>query len=72
MMEFSKDVLTDWRKMADLDGLSQPVRSKSATNKGYSLGSETQTCAAALDKDHTHGDLLRHKGWLQQATRTIG
>jgi hypothetical protein len=44
-------------------------QTKSVTNKGYS-GSETQTCAAALDKDHTHGDLLRHKGWLQQATRT--
>lgn len=65
MMEFSKDVLMDWRKMVDLDGDYIAGRISDATAKGYSLWEPTlKRVPPPYDKDHTHGTLLRHKGLI--------
>lgn len=63
MMEFTKDVLADWRKMADLDGDYLAGKIKSVTDKGYALWEpKLKRIPSPFDKDHAHGDLLRQKG----------
>lgn len=63
MMEFGKDVLGDWRKMADLDGGYLAGKIKGVTDKGYRLWDPAlKRVPPPFDKEHPHGDLLRHKG----------
>ncbi|MBU2992801.1 DUF2461 domain-containing protein [Octadecabacter sp. 1_MG-2023] len=63
MMEFSKDVLMDWRKMVDLDGDHMVGRIRPVTDKGYALWEpKLKRVPPPFDKDHPHGDLLRQKG----------
>ncbi|MEL6958310.1 MAG: DUF2461 domain-containing protein [Pseudomonadota bacterium] len=67
MMEFSKEVLADWRKMVDLDGAYVSERIKSATDKGYTYGTWEKSLKRVpppFDKDHPHGDLLKQKGLI--------
>ncbi len=63
MMEFSKDVLTDWRKMADGDGDYLASKIKGVTDKGYALWEpKLKRIPPSFDKEHAHGGLLRQKG----------
>ena len=63
MMEFSKDVQADWRKMVDLDGGHIASKIASVTNNGYEVWKpKLKRVPAPFDKDHPHGDLLRQKG----------
>lgn len=63
MMEFNKDVLGDWRKMADLDGAYLAGKIDVAVAKGYTPWEpKLKRVPAPFGKDHPHGDLLRHKG----------
>lgn len=63
MMEFSKDVLADWRKMVDLDGAHMASRIAGVTDLGYEVWEpKLKRVPAPFDKDHPHGGLLRHKG----------
>ena len=72
MMDFNKDVLTDWRKMADLDGDYLAGQIKSVTGKGYALWDpKLKRVPPPFDKDHAHGDLLRHKGLVATGHPTL-
>jgi len=63
MPEFTKPVLDDWRKMADLDGAYLEDKIRAATDKGYAPWAPAlKRVPAPYGKDHPHGDLLRHKG----------
>ena len=63
MREFSKEVLADWRKMADLDGAYLTGKIKTLADKGYAVRDPAlKRVPAPFGKDHPHGDLLRHKG----------
>jgi len=63
MMEFTKDVLMDWRKMVDLDGDHLMRRISAVTEQGYTLWApKLKRIPPPFDKDHPHGALLRHKG----------
>jgi len=65
MMEFSKDVLNDWRKMADMDGDYMSNKIKSVTGKGYvKREPKLKRVPSEYGKDHPHSDLLRHKGLI--------
>ena len=63
MMEFSKPVLADWRKMVDLDGAYIAGKLKQLTDKGYApWDPKLKRVPPPFDKDHPHGALLRQKG----------
>ena len=63
MMEFTKDVLIDWRKMVDLDGDHMATKISSVTDQGYALWDpKLKRVPPPFDKDHPHGTLLRQKG----------
>ncbi|SMX37558.1 TIGR02453 family protein [Octadecabacter ascidiaceicola] len=63
MREFTKDVLMDWRKMADLDGSYLSSRIKILESKGYAIREPVlKRAPPPFPKDHPYGDLLRHKG----------
>ena len=65
MMEFSKDVLDDWRKMADMDGDYMSGKIKAVEAKGYTKRDpKLKRVPSEYGKDHPHGDLLRHKGLI--------
>ncbi len=65
MMEFSKDVLTDWRKMADMDGAYLTGKIEAVEAKGYARRApKLKRVPSEYGKDHPHGDLLRHKGLI--------
>jgi len=68
MMEFSKDVLNDWRKMADLDGAYLQGKIDAARAHGFSPWPPAlKRVPTAYGKDHAHDDLLRHKGLVMAA-----
>lgn len=68
MMAFSKDVLMDWRKMVDLDGAYIADKILIARAAGFSTWEpELKRVPPPFDKDHTHGELLRHKGLVVAA-----
>ncbi|AKS45539.1 TIGR02453 family protein [Octadecabacter temperatus] len=72
MMEFSKEVLTDWRKMVDLDGAYIAQKLKLVTDKGYAPWEpKLKRVPSPFDKDHAHGDLLRHKGLVVTGTPAL-
>lgn len=63
MIEFSKDVLMDWRRMVDLDGGYIAGKINDAAAHGYSTWDpKLKRVPSTFDKDHPYGDLLRHKG----------
>ena len=63
MMEFTKDVLLDWRKMVDLDGDHIAHQIAKVTRAGFAQWDpKLKRIPAPFDKDHPHGDLLRQKG----------
>lgn len=63
MMAFQKDVLADWRKVVDLDGGYVRGRIDSAAKSGFAPWAPTlKRVPPPFDKEHPHGDLLRHKG----------
>lgn len=65
MMEFSKDVLADWRKMVDLDGAYIASKLMQVTDKGYARWEpKLKRVPSPFDKAHPYGDLLRHKGMV--------
>jgi len=56
LMEFNKDVLADWRKMADLDGAYIASKIKVATDHGYAPWEPTlKRVPPPFDKDHAYG-----------------
>jgi len=64
-MEFTKDVLNDWRKMADMDGDYMSNKIQSVESKNYIRREpKLKRVPAEYGKDHPHGDLLRHKGLI--------
>ena len=65
MMEFSKDVLADWRKMVDLDGARIAGLLAKAEEAGFGLSNWTPALKRVpppFPKDHPHGALLKQKG----------
>lgn len=63
MMEFTKEVLADWRKMADLDGAYLQGKIDAAKAKGFTPWEpKLKRVPAPFGKDHPYGELLRHKG----------
>jgi len=65
MMEFQKEVLEDWRKMADLDGAFLSAKIKQATDHGYRLWEpKLKRVPPSFDKEHAYANLLRHKGLI--------
>ncbi len=69
MMEFSKEVLADWRKMVDLDGAYITQKLSLVTDKGYTPWEpKLKRVPSPFDKDHAHGDLLRQKGLVVTGT----
>lgn len=63
MREFSKLVLRDWRKMADMDGDYLAGKIAAASAHGFMPWEPAlKRIPAPFDKDHPHGSLLRHKG----------
>jgi len=65
IMEFTKDVLNDWRKMADMDGDYISNKIQSVESKNYiRTEPKLKRVPAEYGKDHPHGDLLRHKGLI--------
>lgn len=63
MREFTKEVLMDWRKMADLDGAYLSSKIKMLDDKGYTVRDPIlKRVPPPFSKDHPYGDLLRHKG----------
>lgn len=68
IMDFSKDVLGDWRKMVDLDGDYVAGKIKAAQTHGFTAWEpKLKRVPAPFSKDHPHGDLLRHKGLVMAA-----
>ena len=63
MPDFTKPVLDDWRKMADLDGDYLAGKIDTAKAKGYAPWDPAlKRVPSPFGKDHPHSDLLRHKG----------
>ena len=63
MMEFTKEVLMDWRKMADLDGAYLQDKIDTAQASGFTPWEpKLKRVPPPYDKDHPHGALLRQKG----------
>lgn len=63
MMEFSKEVLGDWRKVVDLDGDYVAGKIATAAEHGFSPWEpKLKRVPPQFDKNHPHKDLLRHKG----------
>jgi uncharacterized protein (TIGR02453 family) len=68
MMEFAKEVLADWRKMADLDGAYIQGKIDAAKDKGFTPWEpKLKRVPPHYGKDHPHGELLRHKGLVMAA-----
>jgi uncharacterized protein (TIGR02453 family) len=65
MMEFGKDVLGEWRKMAEMDGAYLAGRIEAAQKHGFTPWEpKLKRVPPPFDKDHPYGNLLRHKGLI--------
>jgi uncharacterized protein (DUF2461 family) len=69
MMEFSKDVLTDWRKMADLDGYHSQSDPSPPPTRATLWDPKLKRVPPPLTKTIRTVICCATKGWLQQATR---
>ena len=73
MLEFTKEVLGDWRKMIDLDGAYIAGKIASAEKAGFAPWEpKLKRVPPPFDKDHPYGTLLRHKGLVIAGHPTFG
>ncbi|MEO0484699.1 MAG: DUF2461 domain-containing protein [Pseudomonadota bacterium] len=62
-MDFGKDGIAAWRQMVDLDGARLAEMLKGLRASGHRVSAPgLKRVPSPFDKDHPHGELLRHKG----------
>ncbi|MCF2870085.1 TIGR02453 family protein [Octadecabacter sp. G9-8] len=72
MMEFSKDVLGDWRKVVDLDGAYVSDKIETAAQHGYAPWEpKLKRVPPPFGKDHPMANCCVTKDWSSRATRIL-